>query len=52
MFAHLVAIILGVKAILASVVDVEVHTFMLLKQSDICLSRRMSYRYVDMPMLT
>ena len=51
-FAHLVAIILDVKAILSLVVYVEVHTFMLLKQSDICLSRRMSYRYVDMPMLT
>ena len=51
-YAHLVAIILDVIAILVSVVYVEVHTFMLLKKSDICLSRRMSYPYVDMPMLT
>ena len=51
-FALIDAIFLDVKAILTLVFYVEVHTFMLLKISDICLSRRMSYRYVDMPMLT
>ena len=51
-FALIDAIFLDVKAILTLVFYVEVHTFMLLKKSDICLSRPMSYGYVDMPMLT
>ena len=51
-FALIDAIFLDVKAILTLVFYVEAHTFMLLKKSDMCLSRRMSYRYVDMPMLT
>jgi hypothetical protein len=51
-FALIDAIFLDVQAILTLVFYAVVHTFMLLKKSDICLSRRMSYPYVDMPMLT